>query len=92
MMEPDGQLQQEVDRLRAEVEQYRQRELADLKSALSLARDEVAHYKIEAQRNADVGRQIAGMYETKLADLRAKLEALTVSETSARRFGPVARN
>lgn len=73
MMETD--LQSEVERLREEVESYRQRELADLRAALSAAREEADHFRREAQRNADIGRQVAAGYQQQLTEMRTKLEA-----------------
>lgn len=78
-------LQPEVERLRAEVESYRQRELADLRSALAQAREEATHYRTEAHRNAELGRQIAAKYETEIVELRGKLE-LATRLTSGRQF------
>ena len=65
----------EVERLRQEVENYRQRELADLRSRAESAEQAVEHYRAEAQRNAEVGRQIAAEYEKKLIELKAKIAA-----------------
>lgn len=72
MSEP---LQAEVERLRAEVESYRQREVAELRTALAAAREDAAHYRAEAQRNADLGRQIAAEYQNKITELQTKLNA-----------------
>lgn len=83
----DSDLQAEVDRLRAEVESYRQRELADLKAALSVAQHEAAHYRAEAQRNAEVGRQIASECQQQIVELRSKLEAAVRETSNVRRFG-----
>lgn len=85
-------LESEVERLRAEVESYRQRELAELRAALASARDEAAHYRAEAQRNAETGRVIAAGYQATIAELRAKIETARVGDVSARRFGQPARN
>lgn len=78
-------LEAEVERLRAEVATYRQRELAELRSALAAARQEAEHYRIEAHRNADVGRQIAAQSQQQISELRTKLELVTKLETSSRR-------
>jgi uncharacterized small protein (DUF1192 family) len=77
----EADLQTEIERLRAEVESYRQRELADLKSALAVAREDAAHYRSEAQRNADVAKLIVADYEKKVGMLQAQLEALKPSVT-----------
>ena len=78
-------LEQEVERLRAEVDAHRQRELAEFKAALESARRDAEHYRAEAQRNAELGRQIAAEYQLQVNDLRAKLEAKTLSQYDARR-------
>jgi hypothetical protein len=80
-------LQAEVERLRAEVESHRQRELAELKSALAIAREEAANYRQEAYRNAETGRQIAIGYQQQIADLTTKLQQLRNTDSAARRNG-----
>lgn len=82
----ETQPQSEIDELRQQVEAYRQRELADLKSALAVARQEAEHYRGEAHRNADIGRKIAMESQREITELRAKLDALTKADTNARRF------
>lgn len=71
--EPDA-LQAEVERLRAEVESYRQRELADLHAALAAARQEAAAWKVEANRISQVGQQVAAGYQEEIARLRGQIE------------------
>lgn len=83
----DEALHAEVNRLRAEVESFRERELAELRSALAASRMEAAHYRNEAERNAAIGRQIAAEYQAQIADLRGQLSAVTKAEAHARRFG-----
>lgn len=73
----DESLESEVERLRAEVESHRQRELATLREALAAAREEAAFYRAEAQRNAEVGRQIDREYRQQVEQLRAKLATFT---------------
>ena len=63
----------ELERLRAEVEAHRQRELAELRSALAVARAEATHYRQEAERNAEIGRKIHTEAQGTIADLRAQL-------------------
>lgn len=82
----DETLQAEVDRLRTEVASFRERELAELRSALAAARTEASHYRAEAQRNADVGRQIQSSYEGQVATLKTQLEALRTLNVNGRRF------
>ena len=77
----------ELERLKAELESYRQRELAELRSALAEAKQLVSFYRQEAERNAMLGRQIASEYQTQLAALRAELQAMKAGITYAQRFG-----
>lgn len=78
-------LESEVERLRAEVESYRQRELTELRSALAAARQEADHFRAEAHRNADIGRQIAAQSQQQISELRTKLDIATKIDTAARR-------
>jgi hypothetical protein len=78
-------LQAEVDRLRAEIESYRERELTELKTSLAVARQEAVHFRAEAQRNADVGRQIASEAQEQIATLRSQIESLRREAVNARR-------
>lgn len=78
----DEAQQSEIERLRAEVESHRQRELSDLRSALAAAREELrqakveaSHFRGEAERNATTGRMIASEAERQIADLRTQLQA-----------------
>ena len=64
----------EIERLKAEVESYRQRELADLRTALAAAREETNHYRAEANRNADLGRQIHAEMQLEIDRLRSQIE------------------
>ena len=77
----------EVERLRTELEAHRQRELAELRAALSTAREEAAHFRAEAERTAEVGRKIYEKYRDEVAELKAKIRSLTSAQTYARRFG-----
>jgi len=69
-------LQTENKRLHAEIETYRQQELAELRLALGESRRAVDHFRSEAERNADLGRKISLEAQAQIAELRAKLEAL----------------
>ena len=68
-------LQAENEQLRLLVEEYRQREVVELRQALTEARVEAAHYRAEADRNANIGRQIHVESQATIADLRSKLES-----------------
>jgi hypothetical protein len=81
----DESLQAEVERLRSEVQSYRERELADMRSALAVAREESAHYKAEAFRNAEVGREIDATYRERIAALQSQLEAARNMHVTSRR-------
>ena len=68
-------LQAENERLRLLVEEYRQRELSELRQALADARAEAAHYRAECDRNANIGRQIHAESQATIFELRSKLES-----------------
>lgn len=80
-------LENEVQRLRDQVEAYRQQELIDLRTRLAAAEEARDHYRSEAQRNADVGRQIAAQAEQEISSLRAQLEAMRNAGAHTKRFG-----
>ena len=71
-------LQSEVDKLREELEQHRQRELADLKDQLAQAQTAAAHYRAEAERNAELGRQIHREMQAEIDKLRGKLDSQVI--------------
>lgn len=66
---------EENQKLRALLEEQRQREMSDLRQRLSESEAKMEHYRAEAQRNADIGKQLAAEYERKLTELKAKVEA-----------------
>lgn len=78
-------MESELERLRAEVEQRRQQELNDLRQRLSEALLEVEHYKGEAHRNAEIGRQIAAEAQKTIDGLRNQLSDKRAEETYAHR-------
>lgn len=67
-------LQAEVDRLRSEIEAYRAREVADLKSALAVARQDIAALRQECNRISQAGQSIAAGYQEEIQRLRSQLE------------------
>jgi len=71
--------------LRERLELYRQREVDTLRAQVADLTEAVQHFRAEAQRNADLGRQIAADYERKISDLTAK--AQVYEHTHAKRFG-----
>lgn len=76
-------LQAENERLRAEVESYRQRELADLRSQLAAAREAAEHYRSEAHRNSELARQIDALANSEIARLKSQLDAKVRSRANA---------
>lgn len=74
-MDSTEELREENERLRSLVEEFRQRELTDIRQQLAEAKAEAVHYRQEAERNADLGRKIALGYQEQVAELRGKLEA-----------------
>lgn len=77
----------ELDRLRSEVESYRRRELEQLQARLAEALQLVEHYRTEAHRNADLGRQINAQATTEINSLRSQLETLRNADAHTKRFG-----
>ena len=75
-MSSEEELQAEVETLRHQVEQHRLSELSALRESLAEARADAAHFRQEAQRNADVGRQIAVEAQQELARLRERVQTL----------------
>ncbi len=75
MADPE-QLQAEVEILRQQVEVYRQSELDTLREQLAEAKASSAHYKGEAERNAEVGRQIHREAEAERTRLLVRVQAL----------------
>ncbi len=66
-------VQAENKKLRQEVEAYRLRELETLKTQLAEAQAEAAHYRSEAQRNADLGHKIHDGQQAEIDRLQTKL-------------------
>ena len=67
----------EVERLRAELESHRQRELTELRTALAAARAEAERNAEQANINARAARLIEQNYREAVADLKSKIRALT---------------
>lgn len=87
----DESADDELARLRAEVESHRQRELAGLRSALSDAREDASRYRAEAMRISELAKRSVAMYEQQIAELRGRLGAARNGDAHDRRFG-AARN
>ena len=68
-------LQAELEDLRGQLESYRQRELADLRQRLGAALADASHYRGEAARNSEVGRQIHAEAQATIGRLRDQLQA-----------------
>ncbi len=69
-------LQAENAELRQQVEQHRLRELSELRELLTQAKADVAHYRAEAERNAELGRQIHRETEVERVRLQARIQSL----------------
>jgi len=69
-------LQAENAQLRQQLDDHRLRELKELRQQLAEARADVTHYRNEAQRNADLGRQIAAEAQAEFTRLRERVQAL----------------
>lgn len=70
----EEKLLEENNKLRSLVEEYRERELDDLRKRLKMAEEKAEHFRNEAQRLSDIGRQIAADYQTQIAELKGKLQ------------------
>ena len=79
----------ELIRLRQQVEEYRLRELESLQTQLAEAKANAEHYRAEAERNAQIGHQIAREAEAERARLRERISVLEQS-SSVRTSRPTA--
>ena len=79
----------ELIRLRQQVEEYRLRELESLQTQLAEAKANAEHYRAEAERNAQIGHQIAREAEAERAKLRERISVLEQS-SSVRTSRPTA--
>lgn len=68
-------LQAEIDKLRGELEQYKRNELEELRFQLEQERIASAHFRAEAERNAELGRKIHREMQAEIDTMRIKLEA-----------------
>ena len=69
-------LQAENAELRQQLEDHRLRELSDLREHLAQARVDAAHYRAEAERNVEIGRQIHREAEIERIGLQARIQSL----------------
>lgn len=69
-------LQAENEALRAELDGCRRRELEALRTQLAEAKAAAEHYRLEAQRNADLGREIHREGQAESARLKARIQSL----------------
>ena len=81
---PEPDLVAENEKLRAILDECRQRELDDLRQRLADATESARHYREEAQRNADLGRQIAADYERQVRDLQSRNQILEQARANVR--------
>ena len=75
---------QEIADLRSQLEAYRLRELEDLRSQLAEAKAQAAHFRAEADRNVQIGHQIAREAEAERARLRERINVLEQSNSVRR--------
>jgi hypothetical protein len=68
--------EEELNRLRAEVDAYRQRELEDLRSQLAAAREAADHYKKEAYQVLANFRELEADDRAEFARLKSKIDTL----------------
>jgi predicted nucleic acid-binding Zn-ribbon protein len=69
-------VEDELVRLRAEVESHRQRELEDLRSQLAAARAEADHFKREAYQVLANFRELEADDRAEFARLKSKIDTL----------------
>jgi len=69
-------LQAEVAKLRQVVDEHRRSEIDRLRSELETALTAADHYRAEATRNADLGRQIYAEMKAKVDNLESQLKAM----------------
>jgi len=69
-------LKAENESLRQQVEVYRLSELESLRAQLAEAKAAAAHFRAEAERNANIGRQIHLEAEAERTRLMARIQAL----------------
>ena len=75
---------QEIAELRSQLEAYRLREIEDLRSQLAEAKAQAAHFRTEAERNVQIGHQIAREAEAERARLRERINVLEQSNSVRR--------
>ncbi len=69
-------LQAENEELRQQIDSHRQREVAELRQQLAEARAEVVHYRSEAFRNVEVGRQLHAEAQGEITRLKNRVQVL----------------
>lgn len=80
-MSDQDQDQAEVLTLRQQIEDYRLHEIEDLRVQLAEAKSNTVHYRQEAERNAQLGHQIAREAEAERARLRERISVLEQSHS-----------
>ena len=71
----------EITKLREQVEAYRLREIEDLRTQLAEAKAQASHYRLEAERNVQIGHQIARESEAEKARLKERISAFEQSNS-----------
>jgi hypothetical protein len=82
----------EIDRLRAELESYRQREVDDLRSALAVARQDIVALRAEAQRISTAAQELNILRTEEIAKLRSQLEVKEAVARQLNRHANAGRN
>lgn len=85
-MSDTEKVQAENEELRQQVEAYRLRELEDLRTQLAEAKAAAAHYRAEAERNAEAGRALHREAQAEITRLRTKIEAAENLQNGRQRF------
>jgi len=80
-------LREENERLKAVVESYREREIAELRSALAATRKENDLLREDVNRNAEAGRKIHAIAQEEINSLRSQLQAAKTLDSYQHRFG-----
>lgn len=71
----EADLQAEVERLRAEVESYRQREFESVRARLVAALSDIETWRAEAQRISQAAQELDALRVAEIAELRGRLQS-----------------
>ena len=85
--EPTAAEETELEQLRALVEEYRQRELEELRRRVAEAEHAAQHYRAEATRIERAGRELQAILQERINKLEAQLQARENVAIHGARFG-----